>query len=142
MNFFKKGFTLLELIIVIIIISILAALGFPKLTAQVERSRSAEALNTVGIVSRAIQSCALLNGSVTGCDTFAAIGLESNPGDEPGALFDYAIELDPPESYKITATRKLDPKSGGDGKSQIIMSVTSSERKIYGTLKYEGIRSR
>ncbi|MDD5155714.1 MAG: prepilin-type N-terminal cleavage/methylation domain-containing protein [Candidatus Omnitrophica bacterium] len=40
----KKGFTLLELIIVIVILGILATLGYTQYTKIVERSRGAEAV--------------------------------------------------------------------------------------------------
>ncbi|MCX5711539.1 MAG: prepilin-type N-terminal cleavage/methylation domain-containing protein [Candidatus Omnitrophica bacterium] len=39
----KKGFTLLELIVVIIVIGVLATLGFSQYTKVVERGRAAEA---------------------------------------------------------------------------------------------------
>jgi prepilin-type N-terminal cleavage/methylation domain-containing protein len=39
----KKGFTLLELIVVIVIIGVLATLGLTQYASMVERGRSAEA---------------------------------------------------------------------------------------------------
>ncbi len=44
----KKGFTLLELIIVIIIIGVLATLGFTQYTRVIERGRTAEAKALLG----------------------------------------------------------------------------------------------
>jgi len=41
----RKGFTLLELIVVIIILGILASLGFSQYIKMVEKGRSAEARN-------------------------------------------------------------------------------------------------
>lgn len=49
----KKGFTLLELIIVIIIIGILATLGFTQYERMVERGRSAEARTILGQIRQA-----------------------------------------------------------------------------------------
>ena len=46
----RKGFTLLELIIVIIIVGILATLGFTQYSAVIEKSRGAEARQTIGLV--------------------------------------------------------------------------------------------
>lgn len=45
----KKGFTLLELMIVLIALGMVAGLMFPVLTAQVERNRAQEALYKKGL---------------------------------------------------------------------------------------------
>jgi len=49
----KKGFTLLELIVVIVILGILATLGFTQYTKMVEKGRTAEAKVTLGQIRSA-----------------------------------------------------------------------------------------
>ena len=58
----KKGFTLLELIIVIIIIGVLATLGFTQYTKVVERGRIAEARAILGSLRTAQQAYYLERG--------------------------------------------------------------------------------
>lgn len=60
----NKGFTLLELIIVIIIIGILATVGFSTYTTQVESSRAAEARAQMGSMRKLAYEYYLKNGSM------------------------------------------------------------------------------
>ena len=67
----KKGFTLVEVLIVVVIIAILASLIVPRMLAQSEKANAAEALQMVGVVKRAAEryydlhgTCALPGGDV------------------------------------------------------------------------------
>jgi len=74
----KKGFTLLELIVVIIILGILATLGFSQYMKMVEKGRSAEARMILGQIRTAQETYKLEQGSYA-----TAIG--SLPVDAPTA---------------------------------------------------------
>jgi prepilin-type N-terminal cleavage/methylation domain-containing protein len=50
----KKGFTLIEVLIVIIIIGILAAIALPQYVSTLEKARSAEALGALGSMRSAM----------------------------------------------------------------------------------------
>lgn len=49
----QKGFTLLEIIIIVVILGILATMGFVQYTRAVERSRTAEAKNVLSSIRTA-----------------------------------------------------------------------------------------
>ncbi len=51
----KKGFTLVEVLIVVVIIAILASLIVPRMLAQTEKAKAAEALQMVGAIKRAAE---------------------------------------------------------------------------------------
>ena len=59
----KKGFTLLELIVVIIIIGILATLGFAQYARMIERSRGAEARQVIGSIRTAAAGLYMANNN-------------------------------------------------------------------------------
>jgi prepilin-type N-terminal cleavage/methylation domain-containing protein len=62
----KKGFTLLELIVVIIILGVLATLGFTQYASMVEKMRGAEARMILGDMRKLALAYRLANGTVTG----------------------------------------------------------------------------
>jgi len=70
----RKGFTLLELIIVIIIIGVLATLGFTQYAKMIEKGRAAEARSMLGTIRSAQEAYKLEYGNYT--TTAADLGTE------------------------------------------------------------------
>jgi prepilin-type N-terminal cleavage/methylation domain-containing protein len=68
-NRIKKGFTLIEILIVVVIIAVLAALIIPRFLDQSEKARIAEALTTFGVIKRAAERIYDLGGNSFSLDT-------------------------------------------------------------------------
>jgi prepilin-type N-terminal cleavage/methylation domain-containing protein len=104
----KRGFTLLEIIIVIIIIGVLATLGFTQYGRMVERSRGAEARAIAGDIRKFAQAYYMEQGTLAGFANAAAnIGAANDQ--IPSACrtshyFQYAIGVATP-SLTVTAAR-------------------------------------
>jgi prepilin-type N-terminal cleavage/methylation domain-containing protein len=74
----KKGFTLLELIIVIIIVGLLATVGLTQYTVIVEKGRLSEAKANLGIMRKLAHEYYLKNGTlltITDADVGVGTGL-------------------------------------------------------------------
>ena len=89
----NKGFTLIELMVVILIVAILAAVLAPTMTGRVNRAKWSEGVAGAGTIATALRAyCVEQGADVSAAPTMAQIGLTTN--DLQGKYFasgDYSI---------------------------------------------------
>ena len=79
----RSGFTLIELIVVIIIVGILAAVGISQYSKTVEKGRGAEARMTLGNIRNLAYQYYLENGTLATI-TSADLNIGTSPDQVPG----------------------------------------------------------
>jgi len=124
MNQSERGFTLLELLIVIVIVGMLAAFVGPKYFSQIGKSKVQIARVQIEAFDKALQQYRIDTGHYPPASA-GLVALYSQPANEPmwhGAYVKKGIPLDPwgsPYQYKIPGADGRDfelMSFGGDGK--------------------------
>ena len=90
----KAAFTLIELLVVVIIVAVLAAVGVPLLSANVQRSRMTEVETGLGTVRTALRSYVVENSALPAAGATFLTSLGFVPTDFQGQFFafaDYAL---------------------------------------------------
>ncbi len=92
-----KGFTLIELMIVVAILAILAAIAIPMYSDHVDRTRRADAVTGLTQLAQELERCFTRNNSYT------ADACPSEPRESPDGFYNIRIVADA-TTYTLTAT--------------------------------------
>ncbi|WP_428896988.1 prepilin-type N-terminal cleavage/methylation domain-containing protein [Parelusimicrobium proximum] len=98
----KAGFTLLELLVVVLIVAILAAVLYPSYTVSIEKPRALEAMAVAKQLYEARERYVFRNGESTNANTIANLDIDFDNSQISNALGSLTVTID---STKISVMR-------------------------------------
>ena len=109
----EKGFTLVELLVVMLILGLLAAIAIPSFFNQRDKARDADAKSSVRTAQTAMETYNTDNqGSYAGASATDLTSIESTLNDAPGTLSvtsdatSYSVQVDSPTGNSFRITRE------------------------------------
>jgi len=119
----KSGFTMLELLMVVIIIGILATLALPQYMGFIEKARSTEAISTMGTIRTAQNLYKLETGTYSPDASNLAITV---PTSGAATYWTYSITGASDTGFGVTATRTSKKAAAGVSGQNIVMTWNDS----------------
>lgn len=127
----QRGFTLLEIMIVVAIIAILASVAYPSYLDQVRKSRRADgqaALANAQIAQQKLRSsCRFFAGTLgaaDNCDATAAASTVALAATSPDGWYSIALSNASATSFTVTATGQNDQANDEEGGTTCTLVVT------------------
>jgi prepilin-type N-terminal cleavage/methylation domain-containing protein len=112
MNATHRGFTVVELMVVVLIVGVLAVVAIPLMKGRTDASKWSEAKTAMGTIASALRTYAAEKGSFSGAPALAAIGILDS--DLDGTYFSH-------EAYAITSA------SRASGQTSFVITCTAAD---------------
>jgi prepilin-type N-terminal cleavage/methylation domain-containing protein len=129
----RKGFTLIELMVVVLIVAVLAAVIVPMMTSRIEDARWSEGKAGAGTIATALRAYVAERAEELATDetipTTLAISSFMNPAELSGKYFNSG-------DYAVTGV-DYDPSLNSEGDYQLQYTITVSPGSVKGGINWD-----
>ena len=130
----QQGVTLLELLIVVVVIGILAAIAYPSYTKQVQKTRRAECAGGLVQLANAMERYFTQNNSYLLATPLNTLGVATCPIDGGRATYTLTIPVLAATTYALRATPTATGGQGNDACGWLQLTNTGVKSAQTGTI--------
>jgi len=133
----RAGFTIIELMLVVAVVGVLAAVAYPSFLDSIRKGRRADAVAALAQVQQAQERWRSNKNSYT--TSLADLKIDLKPGDKTTSGY-YAITIDQPSAtgYTATAAAVMGTSQASDNPCQRLRVRVDGGNIIYGAAAADG----
>ena len=125
----RRGFTLVELLVVVLVIGILASVAVPSYMRAMEQARQGEAKQVLGMLFRAQKTYYAMYGSyVFNADDLDLLAVDVPPNDSLDHYFTYLMVGDANQKLTLYAYRKVGNEVGKSPNAVRLYQIMCDEK--------------
>ena len=122
-----KGFTLVELMVVVAIVAILASIALPAYTSFTRQTNRTDATKTMQLAAQSLERCYSRTFRYTGCNVNGTVMNNGSTMQTPNLFYRVTFAIPDAQDYTLTATPIAAPQTRDTQCAQFTLSSTGQQ---------------
>ena len=122
-----KGFTLVELMIVVAIVAIIASIAFPAYNSFTKQANRADATKTMMLAAQSLERCYSRRFTYLGCNVSGTVVNNGSTQQTPNLFYTVTFTIPDAQDYTLTAVPRAAPQTSDTQCVQFTLSSTGAQ---------------